>query len=294
MAVAGGAAAALGPVRRLRRLSLTCADAGQLARFYQRAFGCRALQDERRDGAQFEQLMGVNAGARCVLLALGGESVELLQFDRGGEPYPLPSAASDLLFQHFAIVVTDMRRAYGRLCELSGWSAISQGGPQRLPAASGGVTAYKFRDPEGHPLELLEFAPTAVPPRWRAAPAGEPCVGIDHSAICVADSVRSVAFYEALGLRRVAYTLNSGPAQQRLDGVAAPSVEVTALAPQEPGPHVELLCYRGGSRGTGSALHSNDIAATRLVFERSAGGPEAAAAPPRRMLDLDHHQLVIE
>jgi catechol 2,3-dioxygenase-like lactoylglutathione lyase family enzyme len=293
MAVAGAGAAAPPAVRRLRRLSLTCADAGQLARFYQRAFGCRVLHDERRDGAQFEQLMGVSAGARCLLLALGSESIELLQFDRAGKPYPSPSAASDPVFQHFAIVVTDMPRAYGRLCALSGWSAISEGGPQRLPAASGGVTAYKFRDPEGHPLELLEFASTAVPPRWRVAPAAEPCVGIDHSAICVADSARSIAFYEALGLERVAHTLNRGPAQQRLDGVVAASVEVTALAPREPGPHVELLCYHTGG-GAGGALHSNDIAATRLVFERGGGAAEAAAAPPRRLLDPDHHQLVIE
>ncbi len=44
-------------------------------------------------------------------------------------------------------------------------------GPERLPARSGGVSAFKFRDPDGHPLELLAFPPEAVPPIWRDRPA---------------------------------------------------------------------------------------------------------------------------
>ena len=44
-------------------------------------------------------------------------------------------------------------------------------------------------------------------------------LGIDHSAIAVSDSARSIAFYEALGLRVAARALNSGHEQARLDGV---------------------------------------------------------------------------
>ena len=33
----------------------------------------------------------------------------------------------------------------------------------RKATASGGVTAYKFCDPEGHPLELLALRPTPYP-----------------------------------------------------------------------------------------------------------------------------------
>ncbi|MGH8205707.1 MAG: hypothetical protein ACRETK_02915, partial [Steroidobacteraceae bacterium] len=51
------------PVRRLRCLSLTTADAGLLCTFYQRAFGFRQLCAERLSGPQFEQLMGVSGGA---------------------------------------------------------------------------------------------------------------------------------------------------------------------------------------------------------------------------------------
>ncbi|HEX4023691.1 MAG TPA: VOC family protein [Steroidobacteraceae bacterium] len=287
------AAAPSALVRRLRCLSLTSADVAGLAAFYQRAFGFRQLAAGRRGGPEFERLMGVSAGAQCRVLALGRESIELLQFDRAGAPYPAGSAASDLVFQHFAIVVNDMTRAFERLSAIEGWTAISRQGPQHLPESSGGVTAYKFRDPEGHPLELLAFPAAATPPRWRGLPAGEPCLGIDHSAVSVADSARSIAFYAALGLQRSAHSLNSGAAQQRLDDVSEAQVQVTALTPPEPAPHLELLCYRAARRDAGTALCSNDIAATRLVFE-SESVARGAASAPRRLLDPDHHQLLIE
>lgn len=45
----------------------------------------------------------------------------------------------------------------------------------RLPESSGGVTAFKFRDPDGHPLELLAFPDGKVPSRWGAQPDAELC-----------------------------------------------------------------------------------------------------------------------
>ncbi|MGH8144032.1 MAG: VOC family protein [Steroidobacteraceae bacterium] len=274
-------------------MSLTTADAVRLGSFYQRAFGFRPLAAERLAGRDFEQLMGVSGGAQRTVLGLGQESIELLQFDLPGRAYPQDSAASDLLFQHFAIVVSDITGAFERLRTLDGWSAITHAGPQRLPASAGGVTAYKFRDPEGHPLELLAFPTASIPPRWRTSSAQGPCVGIDHSAICVADSARSIAFYAALGLTRSGQSINSGTEQQRLDGVIEPRVEVTTLAPQVPTPHVELLCYRSVRYGAVEALRSNDIAATRLVFDSGAVTRGAQMPAARRVLDPDHHQLLI-
>jgi len=298
MALAAGiAGAGAAPVRRLRYVSLTCADVARAAAFYQSAFGFRQLVAERRSGPQFERLMGVNAGAERRVLALGHESIELLQFDHLGAPYPAGSVSSDLIFQHFAIVVSDMTRAFERLSAIGGWHAISTEGPQRLPESAGGVTAYKFRDPEGHPLELLAFPADAAPARWQGLPTSvsAPCVGIDHSAICVTDSARSIAFYAALGLTRSAHSFNSGPAQARLDGVTEPQVQVTALTPQQPTPHVELLCYRTAQRYAAAAPtpRSNDIAATRLVFESEVVA-RGAASLPCRLSDPDQHQLLIE
>jgi catechol 2,3-dioxygenase-like lactoylglutathione lyase family enzyme len=281
-------------IHRLARFGLTTADASALAAFYETALGFRRLAARRLGGAAFERLMDVEGGAQCVRLGLGREIIELLQFDLPGRPYPLNSSASDLDFQHFAIVAADIRLAYERLSATPGWRAISTDGPQRLPAESGGVTAFKFRDPEGHPLELLAFPPRQVPSRWRAPRGSAPCLGIDHSAIGVADTARAANFYERLGLRVASRSLNVGPEQARLDGVPEPLVEVTALSPRRATPHIELLCYRSVVRGERSRLRNNDIVASRLILEEGDPAlPSARRAARRAVTDLDGHHLLI-
>ena len=92
------------------------------------------------------------------MLRLGRERIELLEFtDSAGRPYPPGSTSTDLWFQHMAIVVNDMRHAYQRVMANRRFRPISRDGPVRLPDTSGGVTAFKFRDHDGHPLELLAF-----------------------------------------------------------------------------------------------------------------------------------------
>jgi catechol 2,3-dioxygenase-like lactoylglutathione lyase family enzyme len=279
-------------IARLARICLTARAADPLAAFYERALGFRQLGEARRSGAGFESLMGVQGGARRRLVGLGDESVELLEFDSPGRPYPPDAAASDLAFQHFAIVVTDIEAAYRRLLAVPGWRAISREGPVRLPAASGGATAFKFRDPEGHPLELIAFAPGEAAPPWRDRRGAGLHLGIDHSAISVADTARSAAFYEALAFEVAGSSHNRGAEQARLDGLAGPDVEVTALAAAQDTPHVELLCYREARREM-EPIGNNDVAATRLVLEASprAGAP---ADGPRRVVDPDGHRLLIE
>jgi catechol 2,3-dioxygenase-like lactoylglutathione lyase family enzyme len=284
--------AARAQICRLARFGLTTTNAARLANFYARGCGFRTLATERVAGAQFESLLGVQGAALSVTLSLGEATVELLEFDRPGNPYPRESVASDLAFQHFAIVVADMGSAYERLSKIRGWTAISSHGPQRLPATSGSVCAFKFRDPDGHPLELLAFAYGKVPARWQAGADGELFLGIDHSAISVRDSARSIAFYEELGLTVAAHSLNSGVEQGRLDGLPDPCVAVTALEPRQATPHVELLCYRSIVRVAPVPLRANDIAATRLVFERPAAATDCDAVA-ERLLDPDGHHLLM-
>lgn len=264
---------------RLTRFCLISADAAALATFYGEAFGCRRSAQEHLDGA-----------AR-VTLALGRARIEIVQYDRPGLAYPKGTCANDLLFQHFAIVVRDMAKAMERLSRVAGWTPITRGGPQTLPPSSGEVTAFKFRDPEGHPLEFLAFPPGKIPRKWRDAD-DDPCLGIDHSAISVANTTVSRAYYERLGLRVCAHSLNRGPEQERLDNVAGAVVDVTALSPGDGGPHIELLCYRGAARPKPVALENNAIAATRLVFEAGMAAPGARTVC-RNTLDPDAHHLTI-
>ena len=234
-------------VAALARVDMICGDPRQLAEFYAAAFG-----------------FGHETDAEGIALTLGRQRIGLRRMPPGGRPYPDDVAGWSPLFQHCAIIVAEMTAAYARLAAVPGWTAISTAGPQRLPAASGGATAFKFRDPDGHPLELLAFPAHATPPQWVSCD-GALCLGIDHSAISVADTAASIAFYAGLGLAHAGGSLNHGMEQAQLDGVPGAVVEVTALAPPHPTPHVELLCYRG-SYDRRAHHAAEDASATRLVF----------------------------
>ncbi len=145
---------------------------------------------------------------------------------------------------------------------------ISAGGSKHLPATSGGVHAFKFRDPDGHPLELLQFPAGSRPPDWQGrSPATEQIgLGIDHSAISVADAEVSLAFYGALGLAPGKRTLNQGPEQQHLDHLADVEVEIVPMQPGHGTPHLELLGYPVPRGRSGPQVQANDVAATRIVW----------------------------
>jgi len=240
------------------------------AAFYARALGFRPAGEIVADAA-LAALLGVTR-VRRLRMRLGAQEIELSECFPPGAAYPVQAAANDLCFQHIAVVTPDIAAACTQAAA-QGAVPISKGGPQKLPKSSGGVIAWKFRDPDGHPLEFLQFPNDSSP-------------GFNHSAISVADVAKSVAFYENLGLVQSAVTLNTGDAQDALDGLAGAVADVVALQPPEPTPHVELLHYRAPQRGSSAAVAPPDIAADRMVF---AGAGEAAF-----LRDPDGHYIVIE
>ncbi len=176
-------------------------------------------------------------------MRLGQQRVAFVQADPPGATYPIGADATDPVFQHLAIVVRDMAAASATLAA----TPISRNGPQVLPPSTGGVAAYKFRDPDGHPLELIHFPGGEAARRWADAPGL--FLGIDHSAITVTDLDGTIGFLtEGLGLTVSERGLNQGPEQARLDGLDDPVVDVVALAPPDPEPHVELLHYQPAAR----------------------------------------------
>jgi len=240
------------------------------AAFYARALGFRPVGEIVADST-LAALLGVTR-VRRLRMRLGVQEIELSECSPAGAAYPAHAAANDLCFQHIAVVTPDIAAAYGQAAA-QGAVPISKGGPQKLPESSGGVIAWKFRDPDGHPLELLQFPKESSP-------------GFDHSAISVADVAKSIAFYEDLGLTRAAVTLNSGDAQDALDGLTGVVADVVALQPSQPKPHVEFLHYRTPPRGSPASVAPLDIAADRIVF----AGPDAASF----LRDPDGHYIVIE
>ncbi|MHB2209964.1 VOC family protein [Methylobacterium sp. CM6257] len=252
-------------VRAIAGFGRTVADLAVTEAFYQDGLGFERIAPPEPVPVAQVEAMGL-AGRRAIQLRLrlGAQTVTFLALDPPGAPYPANPAATDPFFQHLAIPVRDMGAAMAQLARLDP-KPISRGGAQRLPASSGGVTAYKFRDPDGHPLELIFFPDGAAAARWRAAPGL--FLGIDHSAITVADLDAALAFLTGpLGLTVAERGLNQGPEQARLDGVDDPQVDVIALEPPDPAPHVELLHYRKSAARHPPSFSPGDRATTRYVF----------------------------
>ncbi len=261
-------------------------DLPRLVRFYRDVLGFAADGEEKPIGQAEMALLGLSGAGRRQVMSLGRQAMSIDQFESAGRPYPADGDAASLWFQHLALVVSEMGEAFARLRDIV---PISRGGPQQLPSSSGGVQAFKFRDPDGHPLELLQFPRDKTPEAWRADRplSGQIGLGIDHSAISVADADAGAAFYRALGLRIGDRTLNEGSEQQRLDDLAGVEVAVVPMVPTQGTPHLELLGYRVPNGSRGPVLQANDVAATRILW----GGLEAALIrDPNGHLQQVHRQ----
>src|SRR5271157_4001530 len=253
----------------IERMLVTVSDLNRAESFYRDGLGFETVGRSEMAGDGFAHLVGLRDGrAKTLTMRLGREEVTFVKYDAPGKPYPADSRSPDRWFQHFAIVVSDMDKAYAQLQGV-GFTPISNAGPVTLPPANGFVRAFKFRDPDGHPLELLYFPPGQGRPVW-AGHGDKLFLGIDHSAIGVADTERSEAFYEKLLGMSIAYEgLNRGPTQERLDGTFGAVVQITGLRPPaETGPGVEFLEYRTPATGRPAPVdtESNDLAHVELAF----------------------------
>ena len=254
-------------IARIKGFALVVSALADAETFFVEAFD--AVVGERGPvGKATASLLGCpDATIERTLLRIGEQWIELLAFDPPGRPYPRGSTSTDLAFQHFAIIVSDVHAAYARLRTVGRFTPISVDGPVTLPPSSGSASAFKFRDADGHPLELLAFPPGEAPPAWQGTDGL--FLGLDHSAISVADTARSTAFLEqAFGLKLGSRSENQGAEQARMDAVPDASVTVSGLMPEHAPPHVELLGYHVGSRLLiDTATTSCYIAATHIVLE---------------------------
>lgn len=253
---------------RLLRIGRNTANLERAIDFY-----CDALGFHVDDAAQHvvpAWTHAVDAGGRrprAARLLLGNQQLDLTEF-ADAAPYPAGSTSADLVFQHCAIAVGDIDAVAGRVIG-KGATPITRGGPQTLPPSTGSVTCFKFRDPDGHPLELIRFPPGTGDPAWQREPTDpkRPTLGIDHTAISVADVERSIAFYASLGLSVASRGVNRGAEQQRLDDLEDVVVEVVALAPAGARtPHLELLGYRTPRGRSAPDTTIRDMAADRTVL----------------------------
>jgi catechol 2,3-dioxygenase-like lactoylglutathione lyase family enzyme len=258
-------------VQAVGAIGMTVADAERSARFYADVLGFEKVSDVEVWGDDYDRLQALfGVRMRVVRMRLGNEEIALTEYlTPRGRPMPVDSRSNDRWFQHIAIIVSDMDRAYAWLREHR-VEHVSPA-PQRLPdwnPAAGGIRAFYFKDPDGHALEVLWFPPGKGDPRWQRD-GGRLFLGIDHTAIVVGDTARSLGCYrDALGLRVAGESDNWGPEQDRLNHVFGARLHITTLRASS-GPGIEFLQYLTPSDGRAAPgdARSNDVShwQTRLV-----------------------------
>src|ERR1051326_5824184 len=238
-------------VREVGAIGLTVGDLDRELMFYTNTLPFELVSVSEASGDQQDALLGLSGAKwRVATLKIGDEQITLTEhLVNKGRPIPADSRSFDHWFQHLAIVVTDMDKAYARLRSHKVKHVSTA--PQTLPEwnkGAAGIKAFYFRDPEDHVLEIISFPPGKGDPKWQQAgtnpKSGLPLfLGIDHTAIVVSDTDKSLALYrDLLGLRVAGESENYGVEQEHLNQVFGARLRITGLR-AEHGPGIEFLEY---------------------------------------------------
>jgi catechol 2,3-dioxygenase-like lactoylglutathione lyase family enzyme len=226
-------------------VGMTVSDMDKSVKFYSEVLSFEKVSDVEVWGSEYEQLQGVfGLRMRVVRMKLGSEFIDLTEYlAPKGRPFPADSRGNDHWFQHIAIIVSDMEKAYDWLRKNKVQHAST--GPQRLPdwnLNAGGIKAFYFRDPDGHFLEILWFPPGKGDARWHQANS-KLFLGVDHTAIVVSDTEVSLKFYrDTLGMKIAGESENYGVEQEHLNNVFGARLHITSMHAAS-GPGVEFLEY---------------------------------------------------
>jgi catechol 2,3-dioxygenase-like lactoylglutathione lyase family enzyme len=260
-------------------IGITVSDLDRSVDFYSKVLTFEKISEFEADGDAYEHLYGVfGLRSRTARLRLGDEFIELTEYlAPQGRPIPIDSRSNDHWFQHIAIIVSDMDKAYRRLRDFKVRHASS--GPQRLPdwnPNAGGIRAFYFKDPDGHPLEVLAFPPDKGNAKWHQS-SEKLFLGIDHTAIVISDTEASRKYYrDVLGLQIAGASENYGPEQERLNNVFGARLRITSLRAAS-GPGIEFLEYLApaGGRPFPADARPNDLVDTHTQFWSSSADQAA-------------------
>ncbi len=248
---------------------LTVSDIQKMGAFFTDVLAFEMVGTSQINSNTCENLFGLpGATAQLATLRLGREYLYLIAFDPSGKPYP-QTRSNDHLFQHIAIVVSDLEKAH-QLLNRHGITAISEG-PITIPEwnePAAGIQAFYFQSPEGHPLELIYFPPKKGRKIWQQKE--RLFLGVDHTAIAIFHTEKSLHFYQdTMGMKIIGESLNHGSTQEELTGVPGAEVKITGLGFEESkGMGLEFLHYLKPSNGLPTPdLKSNDLGCTYTVIE---------------------------
>lgn len=231
-------------VKGVAAAGMTVSEMGRAIDFYS-ALTFQKVSDLEVLGDDYDQLVGIfGVRMRIVRMQLGNEFVDLTEYlTPRGRPVPEDSRSNDLWFQHIAIVVSDMDKAFDQLRALKVQFVSTS--PQRLPdwnKGAAGVKAFYFRDPDRHNLEIINFPPGKGDGPWQQK-TDKLFLGIDHSAIAVANTDASLRFYsDLLGFRKTGESENYGTEQEHLNQIFGAHLRITSMHAGS-GPGIEFLEY---------------------------------------------------
>jgi len=237
-------------VTKVDAIGITVSEMNRSVKFYTEVLGFKKVSDAELFGTEYEQLEGIfGLHIRVVRMQLGDEFIELTDYlTSGGRSIPEDAKSNDLIFQHIAIVVSDIEKAYQHLRKFNVEyvSTIPQTLPKSIPEAEG-IKAFYFHDPDNHNLELIYFPKGKGLSKWHPDSYrehnGRIFLGIDHTAIGVSNSENSHKFYAGLlGLERKGDSWNKGIEQEHLNNVEGASLHITGYRSPS-GPGIEFLQY---------------------------------------------------
>ena len=247
----------------IQYVAMTVANLEQSVKFYSEVLSFQKIKDTEVAGEDWEKLQGVfGLRMRIVQMQLGQEVIALMEYlTPQGRPIPVDSRSNDRWFQHIAIVVSDMDKAYQQVHKHN--IKHTSTSPQQLPEWNkklGGVKAFYFKDPDGHNLELIQFPPDKAAEKW-LKDTERLFLGIDHSAVGVKDAKASFGLYcDRLNLELMLQAENYGNEFEHITGVFGSRVQVNSMK-GDAGIGFELLEYIAPTNGRNMPVDSqaNDL-----------------------------------
>ena len=232
-------------VTKVDAIGITVKEMDRSVKFYADVLGFKKVSDNEYKGEEVEKLKNIfGINLRVVRMQLGEEFIELTDYlTTGGRSIPEDQHSNDLSFQHIAIVVSDMDKAYIQLKKFNveHVSTAPQTLPKSIPGAEG-IKAFYFHDVDNHNLELIYFPKGKGQAKWQTS-SNKIFLGIDHTAIGTSNTESSAKFYnELLGIERKGDSWNKGNEQEHLNNVEGASLHITGNRASA-GPGVEFLQY---------------------------------------------------
>ncbi len=229
-------------------VGITVSDLDQAVTLFEEVLSFEKVGETQSHDADLKDLFGMRDAELIIEKAqmkLGAEYIELIDFLQplDEQQIPVDARSNDLWFQHLAIVVNDMDEAYEMLKEANVQyvSTAPQTLPDYIPAAAG-ISAFYFRDHDGHNLEVIYFPKGKGDPKWQNVEEG-PFIGVDHTAIGISDTDMSTKFYsDFLEFEIKGNSENYGPEQEHLNQVFGAHLLITGLGTKK-GFGVEFLDY---------------------------------------------------